>query len=397
MINHLIFNNCSELQKQLHRDGVRLAIYGVGAYAQKLFDELISLRVPPHCFIDYEHYPESRVGKEFKGLPVRSLSEVIDRTDIIVLGAKAPASRKAMLKRLSGDINIDINVVTVDEDIDTLWSAQHQYYSENRGFADHSLAEAQMMREIENFNWNPNIFEEIYKIVEPYTVVAKPYIYFFMIQVLHAIRRRSHGVVAEFGVRYGGASLAAALVQKELFGKVMLPICMFDAFTYFPDFTDEDFIDSGISKLATSFSEQFPTKENPVCYVDDVRKIFDFYGIKRSLQDGGYDIKCGWFEDTADGFLSEIKKANKQISVLRLDADTYEATKFCLEKVIPAVEPDACVIVDDYHYFSGCALAVHEYLAASRLSYRLCSIGDRMHFFKTNEPVILPAENKLFL
>jgi hypothetical protein len=327
---------------------------------------------------------------------VCSLREAIDRTDIIVLGAKAPANRKTMLKRLSADMNIDMNVVTVDADIDTLWDIPHQYYSENRGFADHSLAEKQMMREIENFNWNPDIFEEIYKTVEPYTVVAKPYIYFFMIQTLHAIRRRSHGIVAEFGVRYGGASLAAALIQKELFGKVLLPICMFDAFTYFPDFTDEDFFDSGISKFAPSFSEQFPTKENPVCYVDDVRKIFDFYGIKRNLQKG-YDIKCGWFEDTVDGFLREIKRNKQQISVLRLDADTYAATKFCLEKVMPEVEPDACVIVDDYHYFSGCALAVHEYLATNRLSYRLCSVGDRMHFFKTNEPVIFPAESRLFL
>jgi hypothetical protein len=397
MLNHVIFSSCSELQKQLYKDDVHLAIYGVGAYAQKLFDELVALHVPLYCFIDYAHYPESKVGKEFNGLPVCSLPEAIGQTDIIILGAKAPANRKAMLKRLSADIDTDMNVVTVDADIDPLWTAQHQYYSENRGFSDHALAETQMMREIENFNWNSNVFEEIYKIVEPYTVVGRPYIYFFMIQVLHAIRRRKSGIVAEFGVRYGGASLAAALIQKELFGKILLPICMFDAFTYFPDFTDEDFFDSAITKLGPAFTTKFPAKENPICYVDDVRKIFDFYGIKKDLQGGGYDIKCGWFEDTTEDFLCEIKGAGKQISVLRLDADTYEATKFCLEKVMPAVEQDACVIVDDYHCFSGCALAVHEYLAANRLSYRLCSIGDRMHFFKTNEPIIFPAENKLFL
>lgn len=53
------------------------------------------------------------------------------------------------------------------------------------------------------------------------------------------------------------------------------------------------------------------------------------------------------------------------IAVLRIDADWYDSTMACLDKLWPAVVPGGVAIIDDYGVFDGCTRAVHEYLARS--------------------------------
>jgi hypothetical protein len=49
------------------------------------------------------------------------------------------------------------------------------------------------------------------------------------------------------------------------------------------------------------------------------------------------------------------------VALLHLDADWYESTKLCLARFLPDVVPGGAVIVDDYHHWPGCKLAVDEY------------------------------------
>jgi O-methyltransferase len=54
----------------------------------------------------------------------------------------------------------------------------------------------------------------------------------------------------------------------------------------------------------------------------------------------------------------------KSISLLRLDTDTYDTTKFELEHLYDYVVPGGVVIVDDYGYTFGCKKAVDDFVAS---------------------------------
>jgi O-methyltransferase len=79
-----------------------------------------------------------------------------------------------------------------------------------------------------------------------------------------------------------------------------------------------------------------------------------------------YFIKKGWFEDTLLGFTPK-----NAIAILRLDADWYQSTKICLEKLYPFLAPQALIIIDDYYTWDGCSKAVHDFLSEQKLSDRI--------------------------
>lgn len=54
--------------------------------------------------------------------------------------------------------------------------------------------------------------------------------------------------------------------------------------------------------------------------------------------------------------------ATKEISLLRLDTDTYDTTKFELENLYDRVVPGGVVIIDDYGYTFGCKKAVDDFI-----------------------------------
>jgi hypothetical protein len=57
----------------------------------------------------------------------------------------------------------------------------------------------------------------------------------------------------------------------------------------------------------------------------------------------------------------------KQISLLRLDTDTYETTKFELDQLYDRVVPGGVVIVDDYGYTFGCKKAVDDFVSSKSI------------------------------
>ena len=73
-----------------------------------------------------------------------------------------------------------------------------------------------------------------------------------------------------------------------------------------------------------------------------------------------YRIVKGWFSDTLP-----TAKMSEPIAVLRLDADWYDSTKCVLDNLACHVAPGGMIIVDDYHTWEGCTVAVNE-AAASR-------------------------------
>jgi len=58
----------------------------------------------------------------------------------------------------------------------------------------------------------------------------------------------------------------------------------------------------------------------------------------------------GWIQDTLVNFLKEM---NNKINFVHIDVDTYETSKFVLEKIKPYLSKDAIILFDELYNFSG--------------------------------------------
>jgi len=104
-------------------------------------------------------------------------------------------------------------------------------------------------------------------------------------------------------------------------------------------------------------------------------------------------IVKGWFQDT----IPRVKKEIGPIAILRMDADWYEATKFCIEELYEQVIPGGYLVFDDYGRWEGCRKAVEEFVAERKLAVKFQYIGTygaRVMYFKKQPRVTNPKENK---
>lgn len=90
---------------------------------------------------------------------------------------------------------------------------------------------------------------------------------------------------------------------------------------------------------------------------EDVRELMvDRIGYPASF----VAIHEGWFQDT----LPRVAASIGPIAVLRLDADFYAGTRFCLESLFGQVVDGGAIILDDYGCYDGCRRAVDEFLSS---------------------------------
>lgn len=152
------------------------------------------------------------------------------------------------------------------------------------------------------------------------------------VAVQDVLHRRIPGDVTECGVFRGGTSLVAA-ASLEVYGSRDRKIFAVDTFAGVPvDQLDPQLSDWGPSAYAAS--------EDTV--IQNFRKV----GLLDRLV-------------TLPGRFSEIPDDRKPsaISLLRIDADTFQGTFDALVAFYDRVSPDGLIIVDDFH-LSGCRDAV---------------------------------------
>lgn len=92
-------------------------------------------------------------------------------------------------------------------------------------------------------------------------------------------------------------------------------------------------------------------------------------------------IVKGWFQDT----FPKVKKDIGPIAILRLDADWYEATIYCLRELYDQIVPGGYVIFDDFARWEGCRLAMKEFAAERNINPKFQFIGNyggRVMYFK---------------
>jgi O-methyltransferase len=159
------------------------------------------------------------------------------------------------------------------------------------------------------------------------------------------------GDVAECGVWRGGMIAGIAEVMGS--GRKYY---LFDSFEGLPE----------AGEIDGDAARRWQADKDSPAYFDNCKAEIGF--ATEAMNMAGVQFECikGWFEDTIPTF-----DAAASISLLRLDGDWYESTKICLEHLFPKVVEGGLVLIDDYHTWSGCSRAVHDYLSETKSPSRI--------------------------
>ena len=198
------------------------------------------------------------------------------------------------------------------------------------------------------------------------------------------VARGLPGAFVECGTWRGGALAYWARAVKRLGGDMSRHhIFGFDSFEGMPHMTPQDgaatarWLYGSEAKAAGASGELSATGHN-VAPIEFARRV---------AAESGYDparvhLVKGWFQDSLPPLLDTIGP----IAVLRLDADFYESTRFCLATLWDRVIPGGHVVIDDYGTFEGCRLAVDEFLAGPGRGLPLHYVSPGIRYLVKAEP-----------
>lgn len=182
-------------------------------------------------------------------------------------------------------------------------------------------------------------YQRVYGRFQNYTMVPRS-VYIQNLKICNQFKNLQ-GIVVECGTWKGGmiAGIANTLGPNKIY-------YLYDSFEGLPQAKEID----GVAAIKWQYDINSPKYFNN-CKADleTAIKTMKMAGIKN------FKIFPGWFSETLLNYDKE------PISILRLDADWYESTYQCLEKLYPYVIRGGVIIVDDYYTWEGCSKAVHEY------------------------------------
>ncbi len=152
------------------------------------------------------------------------------------------------------------------------------------------------------------------------------------------------GDFAEAGVCQGGAAIFMRALQVA-YGQAERRTWLADSFQGLPIPTDP--ADEGYDL----------SEARQPWLACDLRAVQDNFRTYELLSEN-VRFLTGWFSETLPDAPIE------QLALLRIDADLYESTRDVLVSLYDKVSPGGFVIVDDYHAFKPCRLAVDEFREA---------------------------------
>lgn len=146
------------------------------------------------------------------------------------------------------------------------------------------------------------------------------------------VRDGVDGDLIEAGVWRGGASILIRATLDSLGGDDRT-LWVADSFKGFPA-PAEHHVTADRELESHMWEVHFPTST-----VEEVRSYFERFGCDRGLR-----FVAGFFEDTMQGL------RGRRWSLIRLDADTYQATRLALEALYPGLARGGYLILDDYFH-----------------------------------------------
>lgn len=168
------------------------------------------------------------------------------------------------------------------------------------------------------------------------------------------------GAVVECGVWRGGMSAGIATILGN-----SRQYHLFDSFEGLPPATEKD----GEAAINYQLDKTGPNYfDNCTAEIGFAQKAMEKTGVT-------FELHKGWFKDTVPDF-----KFSEGISLLRLDGDWYDSTMVCLQAFLLQVNTGGVIIIDDYHTWDGCTLAVHDYFAQLQKPFRINTTPNGVSF-----------------
>lgn len=187
--------------------------------------------------------------------------------------------------------------------------------------------------------------------IDEYTMMSRSRLLALENGIRIVVREGIAGDVVECGCARGGSSALMALWLKKLNSPKKIYLC--DTFEGIPAPTQEDPDYDKAVKLTGAFRGE----------LEEIKDLFTRLGVL----DRAVFLK-GKFQDTFPTFDAP------PIAFLHLDADWYESTIVCLEKLWDRVTPGGLVQFDDYGSWQGCKKAVDEFFGKRGITAALHTI-----------------------
>lgn len=197
----------------------------------------------------------------------------------------------------------------------------------------------------------------VIRTIRPYTMVGRSGLLATYDLASEIERNNIGGCFVECGVARGGCSALMAMVATG-----DRKVWAFDSFEGLPQPGENDELFPLIEYKPKGRKSSYLSQGYCLGTYEEVNDLlFTKLGFSR---DNVFIVK-GWFEDTlCAGEIGDI-------AILRIDADWYEATKFCLETLYGNVVSGGYVIIDDYGSVGGCRKATDEFIGKRKLDVKL--------------------------
>lgn len=170
------------------------------------------------------------------------------------------------------------------------------------------------------------------------------------------------GDLLELGVFKGASLVRWASFRHFLENEHARKIFGFDPFGSFP-------IEQVDQQDGLAFAQEHDHGSGIGISKDNLEDIFKQKNI------GNLSLVKGDVFDTLPSFLET--NPHLKISLLHLDMDIYEPTKFALEQLWDRIVPNGKLVVDDYHTVAGATQAIDEFFSTTKYSrYEKAKFGN---------------------
>lgn len=178
------------------------------------------------------------------------------------------------------------------------------------------------------------------------------------------------GDILEFGV-FKGASLIRLLSFRDLMDtKFKRKVYGFDIFGRFP---------KPINKNKNYKADKiFASRHDKNIGLGIKKKLLENYLEKKNFKN--FKLIKGNVIETLPVFLKKNKKL--KVSLLHIDLDTYEPTKFVLTHIFNRMSKGAIILLDDYKHIKGATLAADEFLKKNKLKISKVSKNGRPYYIQ---------------
>jgi predicted O-methyltransferase YrrM len=159
------------------------------------------------------------------------------------------------------------------------------------------------------------------------------------------------GIFIEAGCALGGSTILISSLKSD-----QRPLRVYDVFGMIPPPTEDDTDD-----VHRRYDRIKQGKSRGIGGDRYYGYESDLYQIVRSnLAEFGIDCEAKMVS-LIKGLLQDTMTIDQPVAFAHIDVDWYEPVKVSLERVVPMLSVEGCLIVDDYYDWGGCKKAIDEY------------------------------------